>query len=84
MKRNYWNISSNMYRHIKLSFGDKIKVLFFNLFPENKIINIENKTIINKFQEKNKESINNTTSNDEKEDFRVPFFHDDKNVKTNF
>lgn len=83
MKRDYWNISSNIYRQINLSWSDKLKVLFFNLFPEDKIINIENKTIINKIQEK--EIINNTDNIiKEKEDFRVPFFNDDKDVKTNF
>jgi hypothetical protein len=66
-----------------LSFSEKLKVLFFDLFPEDKIINIEKKTIINN-PIKEEKNINNHSTK-EKEDFRVPFFNDDKeDVKTNF
>lgn len=66
-----------------MSFSEKLKVLFFNLFPEDKIINIEKKTIITNPIKKEK-VINNYPSEEKKEDFRVPFFNDNKDVKTNF
>lgn len=67
-----------------MSFSEKLKVLFFNLFPEDKIINIEKKTMVNN-PIKEEKIINNYSTEEEKEDFRVPFFNDDKeDVKTNF
>lgn len=76
------------YIYIKLSFRDKIKVLLFNLFPENSVITT-NPVQYNSYQniptptpsEKNKGNINSRES----KDFKVPFFTDtEEKVKTNF
>ncbi len=76
------------YIYIKLSFRDKIKVLLFNLFPENLVTTVT-PTEYNPYQnisssnplEKKKENINST----ELENFKPPFFtNTEEKVKTNF
>jgi hypothetical protein len=78
------------YIKLKLSFGDKLKLLFFGIIPEDKLPEKEVVKEVEKIVEKvrvesqpvTRESIN---IKDEEEEFHVPFFElQDDDVKSNF
>ena len=78
------------YVKIKLSFGDKLKLLFFGLISEEHLPKVEvikevekEKVIIERVPGGYKEEIN--IKDDKEEEFHVPFFElQDDDVKSNF
>lgn len=77
------------YIKIKLSFGDKLKLLFFGLISEEYLPKIETirevereKVVVERVNSGNRETIN-IIDNEEK--FQVPFFElQSDDVKSNF
>ena len=80
------------YKKLKLTFGDKIRLLFLGIIPEEKLpvrVVFRDAQVITMDAEKPQqpplvELSDEINTNEKEEEFHIPFFSDDEDVKTNF